>query len=110
MEDKTIIPLSLRGMFSCFPTCKPSEQDVQTLESIHLITPENWNPHSDMFQQNESCMLDWQGDLVDAKYRETISLVDIQEDELMATALCVSTSSMSWYYFYVRLLENNHIR
>ena len=50
--DKSMIPLSLRGVFSYFPTSKPSDQDMQTLKYVHLITPERWNPYSDMHSQN----------------------------------------------------------
>ena len=39
-------------------------------------------------------MLDWQGRLVDAKDRKTISLADIQEDESMAEAMCVGSIEM----------------
>ena len=39
-------------------------------------------------------MLDWQGNLVDAKDRKTILLEDIQEEKLMAAALCVGSIEM----------------
>ena len=97
MADKTIIPLSLIGVFSYFPTSRPTEVDLKTVESIFTITPENWNPHSDMFQNNESCMLDWQGNLVDAKDRKTILLADVQEEKSMAAA--TSQSSMHDSFF-----------
>ena len=54
MADKTIIPLSLIGVFSYFPTSRPTEEDVNTIELIFAITPENWNPHSEMFQEDKS--------------------------------------------------------
>ena len=94
MANKTILPLLLIVVFSYFPTSRPTEADLKTVESIFTITPENWNPHSDMFQNNESCMLDWQVNLVDAKYRKTILLADVQEDKSMAAALCVGSIKM----------------
>ena len=52
MANKMIIPLLLIGVFSYFPTSRPTEEDLNNVEYISTITPDNWNPHSDMFQNN----------------------------------------------------------
>lgn len=40
-ESKVRIPLSLIGVFSYFPTSKPSEEELKNIEDILLLTPVN---------------------------------------------------------------------
>jgi hypothetical protein len=55
------ISLSLWGMFSYFPTTKPTALFMKETEDIYLLTPSRWNPHDDLYATNEENMLDWEG-------------------------------------------------
>jgi hypothetical protein len=84
------IPLSLWGVFSCFPTSKPTLQDLEDPSSVYMITPPKWNPHSDAYAKNEELMLDWEGNMRPLKDREVRVILDeIPEDEVMVSSLCV---------------------
>lgn len=86
------IPLSLWGTFSYFPTTKPTLRDLDNPSDVYLLTPSTWNPHSDVYAQNEESMLDWEGNLKPVKDREVrIVLDEIQEEETMESSLCIST-------------------
>ena len=41
------IPLQLWGVFSYFPSLKPDAATVAQSNNVYLLTPSNWNPHSD---------------------------------------------------------------
>jgi hypothetical protein len=72
------IPLSLWGVFSYFPTSKPTVDEANDSENIYLLTPTNWDPHCDSFARNEEQMLDWEGNVVDKKDRVKFMLSDIE--------------------------------
>ena len=79
-ENDVHIPLSLNGIFSYFPSSKPTSQEVEECENILMLTPEGpWDPHSDVFSKNEENMLDFEGNMVEEKDRR-ILLSNIPED------------------------------
>ena len=84
-EEKLRIPLSLMGIFSYFVTRKPVEDDLDNSELIYL-TPDSpkWNPHSDIYARNEETFLDWEGNLIDRKYREKLLIEHEKESMVMA--------------------------
>ena len=45
-------------------------------EDIYLLTPTHWNPHTTVYEENESNMVDWKGDIIEPKYRKRIMLQD----------------------------------
>jgi len=47
------IPLSLKGVTSCFQTRTPTNFEVETCKWIVLSDDNQWDPHSDAFQENE---------------------------------------------------------
>jgi hypothetical protein len=53
------IPLSLWGIFSYFPTMKPTATTMQESEEIYLLTPSRLNPHDDAYAANEGSTLDY---------------------------------------------------
>ena len=85
-ETKFRIPLSLHGMFSYLPTSKPTTQMLEDCEEVYVLTPSRWDPHSSAYAQNEAQMIDWQGDLVEPKDRQTIDLNGIEEDADISAA------------------------
>jgi hypothetical protein len=82
------IPLALWGIFSYFPTSKPSTETLNGSKDVYLLTPDKWNPHADMYAINEESMLDWEGNIKDVKERETcLVLDDIPESATMIASL-----------------------
>ena len=61
--------LSLNVIFSSLPTRRPTTKDLIYGVPV-LITPEGptWNPHSNLYKQNEDSHLDWKGEIVDRRY------------------------------------------
>ena len=57
------IPLSLWGVFSYFPTSKPTTDEMNGNDEIYMLTPARWNPHCDSYARNEESMLDWSGNM-----------------------------------------------
>jgi hypothetical protein len=74
------IPLSLWGIFSYFPTIKPTSSLMMDTEEVYLLTPSRWNPHDDAYATNEENMLDWEGNMVTKKDRVQVLLADIAEE------------------------------
>jgi hypothetical protein len=86
------IPLALWGIFSYFPTSKPSKETLNGTKDVYLLTPDIWNPHADMYALNEESMIDWEGNLREVKERETCLVMDdIQENAAMVAALKTPT-------------------
>jgi hypothetical protein len=86
------IPLALWGIFSYFPTSVPSNDQLEACDDVYLLTPNGqWNPHSDSYSKNEENMLDWEGNLVEKKYRKEILLSEVEEDLAMASSATIST-------------------
>ena len=103
MEDPTVdhhsiyfpetsfrIPLSLWGMFSYFPSSKPTTAIMREAEEVYLLTPNVWNPHDDAYAANEENMLDWEGNMIEARKRTKILLSDIKVDAMTAASVQVS--------------------
>ena len=85
------IPLALWGTFSYFPSTKPTHQMLSSPPDIYILTPSNWNPHSDAYAQNEESMLDWSGQMKEMKDRSRVVIVDeLPEDQAMISALIIS--------------------
>ena len=43
------IPLSLHGIFSCFPTTKPVASDLNEIDDVYMLTPPSWKPHNSSY-------------------------------------------------------------
>ena len=72
------IPMKLHGIFSYFPTSKPTVQMVNECEDVYLLMPNGeWNPHSDAYGTNEDDMLDYEGNMKEKKDRQQILLSEI---------------------------------
>ena len=82
------IPLSLWGTFSYFPTSKPAQSDLVDPTDVYILTPSQWNPHSDVHAKNEEAMLDWEGNMKPLSQREVrVVLDEIPEEDAMVSAL-----------------------
>jgi hypothetical protein len=85
------IPLSLWGMFSYFPTSKPTALLMKETEDIYLLTPSRWNPHDDLYATNEENMLDWEGNMVTKKDRVQVILSEVAKDTALAASVKISS-------------------
>lgn len=90
------IPLSLWGVFSYFPSTKPTRNSLTSGHDVYMLTPINWNPHSDAYAFNEEAMLDWEGNMKDPKSREVRLVLDDEEmDSEMIASFHVSAAEAS---------------
>ena len=56
-DQKARMPLQLNGIFSCFPTDKPSSQDIDNCDPSnvpHLSPKGGWDPHNSVHAENEA--------------------------------------------------------
>ena len=89
-ETNFLIPLTLHGTFSYFPTSKPSTQELEEPEDVYVLTPTTWNPHSDAYVINEESMLDWEGNMKHEKdHEKRVVLEDIPSDDTMISSLAL---------------------
>ena len=88
MEMGFRIPLSLWGIFSYFPTSKPTHDDLINPTEVYILSPATWNPHSDAYSGNEESMLDLEGNMQQKKdCQHRIIFDDIEDDTNMVTSL-----------------------
>ena len=89
-ETNFQIPLTLHGTFSYFSTSKPSAQELEEPEDVHVLTPTTWNPHSDAYVINEESMLDWEGNMKHEKdHEKRVMLEDIPSYDTMISSLAL---------------------
>lgn len=95
------IPLQLWGVFSYFHTRAPTQLEITECDDVIMLTPDstNWNPYSDHFASNEESMLDWEGNMIEQRYRKkhiidmpSISVAMARWDEAVDTAIASSVS------------------
>ena len=85
------IPLSLWGIFSYFPTSKPTHNDLINPNEVYILSPATWNPHSDTYSANEESMLDWEGNMQPKKDRQhRIVLDDVEDDVNMDASFSIT--------------------
>ena len=85
------IPLALWGVFSYFPTTKPTLEECESNDNVYILTPSKWNPHSDVYAHNEESMLDWEGNMIEKKNRVRLLLSDIDEDPKMVADVTIGS-------------------
>jgi hypothetical protein len=64
-EADLCIPLALWGVFSYFPTRRPTTQELQSDEQdVLFLTPDGpWDSHSDVYDRSEENTVDWDGEI-----------------------------------------------
>ena len=82
METGFRIPLSLLGIFSYFPTSKPTHDSLLNPTEVYVLSPATWSPHSDAYSTNEESMLDWEGKMQQRKDRQHQIVLDDVGDDL----------------------------
>jgi hypothetical protein len=84
------IPLHLWGIFSYFNCRAPTLQELQEGDDdrILLATPDGpWDPHSDLYAQNEELMLNFDGQMIPSNKRQRIVLDDVIEDHMLVASV-----------------------
>lgn len=71
------IPLSLHGIFSCFPTTKPTANEVNEIDEVYMLSPPTWNPHNSSYAKNEESYLGLDGELVERENKTSILLSNV---------------------------------
>ena len=81
-DESLRITLSLNGIFSSFPTRRPTTKYLIDKIPV-LITPEGttWNPHSNLYKKNEDLHPDWKGEILDRRYHNK-ALLNESDDPL----------------------------
>ena len=86
-DQKARMPLQLNGIFSYFPTDKPSSQDIDNCDPsnvLHLSPKGGWDPHNSIHAQNEANMTDFEGEMVEERHRTRISLSKIPDEDILS--------------------------
>ena len=78
------IPLELDGVISYINTCYPNELEVENCTHISLTSSSVWEPHSDMFAEQEAIIKNSSGVIHPGKSDWAIFALN-QKDEVMTT-------------------------
>ncbi len=75
-DPELIIPMSLNGTVSYIPTRPPDSKELDRLDHIPL-TPnmQDWDPHTNIYSEQESCMLDYRGEIVEREVGRRATLI-----------------------------------
>ena len=76
-DDDFRIPLSLWGVFSYFPTSKPTATVMMETKGVYILTPSHCIPHCDSYATNEENMLEWEGNMVEKRCRLQVLISEI---------------------------------
>ena len=91
VEMEFRISLSLWGIFSYFPTSKPTHDDLLNPNEVYILSPATWNPHSNAYSTNEESMLDWEGNMQPKRDNQHwIVLDDVEDDINMVASLQIT--------------------
>ena len=95
-EENLRIPLRLHGVFSYFPSSKPSNELLSDCTKVLLLTPDGpWNPNTDVYSRNEDSMLDYKGEMIENKDRVRILMSEIEDDKMMEVSAVISEAEAS---------------
>ena len=71
-DHNLTIPLQLNGTFSYFHTRTPTLEDLEE-GTVILFSPDTseWDPYSHNFEAREESMTDWNGEIMNQKYKKS---------------------------------------
>ena len=87
------ITLSLQGIFSYFPSRKPTQSELEAVEDVLVLTPQGqtWDPHSTVYEDNEENMVDWQGNMIEPRHRTRIIVDELPNaNDAMVASIMIS--------------------
>ena len=59
---------------------------------VYVLSPSKWDPHSEVYGQNEANMTDWEGNVKEPKDRPYQVVIDENEAEIDAGKFVVSST------------------
>lgn len=82
------VPLKLNGVFSYFESRKPTHDELLSCDNAFL-TPDtaSWNPYSEHFAENEESMLDWEGNIIESRFRKKVK----EDDDLYVNSSSIAS-------------------
>ena len=107
-DDSLIIPLSLKGVTSYFPTRIPTHQENETCRSFNLTFEDpTWDPSDETFERQEDAQVDSFGQVRESgTARGSTSYRILPLQHFMTPAPCPSeTSTHNVPQFYSRLIR-----
>ena len=87
------ITLSLQGIFSYFPSRKPTQSELEAVEDVLVLTPQGqtWDPHSTVYEDNEENMVDWEGNMIESRHRTRIIVDELSNaNDAMVASIMIS--------------------
>ena len=88
------IPMMLWGIFSYFPTSKPTADALQAGNNAYILTPTTWNPHTDIHAANEDSMLDWEENIKERREWASQVVLEDVEDHINASSFTILAIEM----------------
>ena len=86
------IPLYLWGIFSYFSNQRPMREDLLAGHAVCILSPSKWDPHSEVYGQNEANMTNWEGNVKEPKDQPYRVVIDEIETEIDASEFIVSST------------------
>ena len=86
------ILLYLWGIFSYFSTRHPMRKDLLAGHDVYVLSPSKWDPHSEVYGQNEANMTDWEGNVKEPKDRSHQVVIGEIETDIDASQFVVSST------------------
>ncbi|CAJ1952671.1 unnamed protein product [Cylindrotheca closterium] len=84
-DEHLRIPMKLHGTFSYFVTRKPTVEQLNDVDPNHvyMMTPEEFDPHKSSYAQTEDHLVNYDGEVADARNRSKLLISDIEDDPTM---------------------------
>jgi hypothetical protein len=90
-QDRLVIPLSLRGVTSHFPTRAPTAHENESCRSFDLTFADPvWNPQTETFARQEAATTDSSGQAIEPGDRTSRFISDFSSNDLMAPSDLIS--------------------
>ena len=88
------ITLSLRGIFSYFPSRKPTQSELEAVDDVLVLTPQGqtWDPDSVVYACNEENMIDWEGNMIQPNHRTRIIVDELPDNDAMIASTRISAT------------------
>ena len=88
--------LNLNGVFSYFPSSKPSKQLLNKCNKALLLTPDGTlDPNTHVYSRNQENILDYKGDVVKKKNRVRVLMSDIEDNNVMKISAVIIKAELS---------------
>ena len=100
------ILLYLWGIFSYFSTRRPTKEDLLAGHDVYVLSPSKWDPHSEVYGQNEANMTDWEGNVKEPKDQLHQVVIDKIATDIDASQFVVSSTEAN---IIDKVCNGNHL-